>query len=239
MIFFTGDTHGEIDIHKLSSENWPEGKALTKNDYLIICGDFGLVWSNPPSKTEIYDLKWLTNKPWTTLFVDGNHENHDLLEKLPVIEKFGGKVGVVSDSIFHLKRGEVFNIDGLKILAFGGAESIDKKERTVGKSWWPQEIPSYTDFENAMENLRKHDFKVDIIAAHTLPITIAKKVFEEKWWAEKINDPTCMALQRIIEMTEFDAYFCGHWHQNFLFEKYCLLYGDIISVERDIIHQST
>lgn len=45
MIFITGDTHGGIDIKKLSSRNFPKGKKLTKNDFLIITGDFGFVWS--------------------------------------------------------------------------------------------------------------------------------------------------------------------------------------------------
>lgn len=43
MIYVTGDTHGVIDIGKLGFKNFPEGKNLTKNDYVIICGDFGFV----------------------------------------------------------------------------------------------------------------------------------------------------------------------------------------------------
>ncbi len=38
-IFFTGDIHGSIDIQKLNATNFPEGKNLTKDDYVIICGD--------------------------------------------------------------------------------------------------------------------------------------------------------------------------------------------------------
>ena len=49
MIFITGDTHGDIDIQKLSSKNFPKGKTLTKNDYVIVCGDFGLVWDGSNS----------------------------------------------------------------------------------------------------------------------------------------------------------------------------------------------
>ncbi|MDM8195794.1 hypothetical protein QUV98_05625 [Massilimicrobiota timonensis] len=43
-IFITGDTHGSYDIQKLARKNFPEGKTLTKDDYMIICGDFGCVW---------------------------------------------------------------------------------------------------------------------------------------------------------------------------------------------------
>lgn len=77
MIYVTGDIHGEVDISKLNTQNFSQAK---EGDYLIICGDFGLIWDIKPSKNEEYWLKWLSKKPWTTLFVDGNHENFDRLK---------------------------------------------------------------------------------------------------------------------------------------------------------------
>lgn len=68
-IFITGDIHAYLDISKLDDDNFLEGKKLTKDDYVIICGDFGLVWNNSPLEYQWRD--WLKNKPWTTLFVDG------------------------------------------------------------------------------------------------------------------------------------------------------------------------
>ena len=43
MIYVTGDTHGEHDFEKLVAfaERRPQ---LTKEDYVIIAGDFGVVW---------------------------------------------------------------------------------------------------------------------------------------------------------------------------------------------------
>lgn len=73
MIYLTGDTHAHIDIHKLCKSNFDDS-ALTKKDYLIILGDFGLVWNNPPTPEERYWLNWLNDKNYTTLFIDGNHE---------------------------------------------------------------------------------------------------------------------------------------------------------------------
>ena len=89
MIWITGDIHGEIDVSKLNSRNWPEGKSLTKDDYLIVLGDFGFLWVDEPDKQEKWWINWLTNKSWTTLFIDGNHENHNRLKQLEVINKFG------------------------------------------------------------------------------------------------------------------------------------------------------
>ena len=70
-IFISGDTHG--DFRRFSSNNFPQGKNLTKEDYIIICGDWGGIWNyKGESKYESYWLDWLNAKPWTTLFVDGN-----------------------------------------------------------------------------------------------------------------------------------------------------------------------
>lgn len=103
MIYITGDIHG--DPTRLSKEAFPEQSKMTKEDYVIVCGDFGLVWDQIESKTEEYWLNWLQNKPFTTLFVDGNHENHDRLDAMPVSEWNGGNVHFVRPNVIHLIRG--------------------------------------------------------------------------------------------------------------------------------------
>ena len=77
MIYVTGDTHANLDISKLSTKKFPQQRELTKDDYVIVAGDFGLVWDG--SGREIYWQDWLADKNFTTLFVDGNHENFDIL----------------------------------------------------------------------------------------------------------------------------------------------------------------
>ena len=81
MLYLTGDTHG--DFRRFREGEFPELDKLTKADYVIICGDFGGVWNK--SREQEYWLNWLEKeKPYTTLFIDGNHENHaDLLRFAP------------------------------------------------------------------------------------------------------------------------------------------------------------
>ena len=132
MIYITGDTHIPVDIGKLSVKRFPEQKEMTKRDYVIICGDFGGVWDG--SNEEKYWIKWLKSKNFTTLFIDGNHENFEMLYNLPTVD-FGGSIAhKVDDGIYHLIRGEVYNIDGKKFFVFGGASSHDKELRTEGKN---------------------------------------------------------------------------------------------------------
>jgi hypothetical protein len=231
VIYVTGDTHGELDISKLSAKRWPEGITLTKNDYLIIAGDFGLLWDNVPSKKELYWTEWLTNKPWTTLFVDGNHENHVRLQALPREEKFGGIVGKVNDSIYHLRRGEIYVIDNNKIFTFGGAYSIDKPNRIQGISWWPEEMPSYAETSYALEKLYEHQYSVDYIIAHNCPTTIAEVYIRFRGMGlEGKRDTAASFLEHAVSTTEFKKFYFGHWHDNWQYGKYRMLYEDIVKL---------
>ena len=48
-IYVTGDIHSEPD--RFNTENFPEQKEMTRDDYVIICGDFGLVRERPGGST--------------------------------------------------------------------------------------------------------------------------------------------------------------------------------------------
>ena len=109
-IFITGDTHCDYDWEKINTTNFPEQKNLTKDDYVIIAGDFGGIWGL--DKTDRYIIKTYEKRSFTTLFVDGNHENHDALDQYPVEIWNGGKIHRISDTVIHLMRGQVFEIGG-------------------------------------------------------------------------------------------------------------------------------
>lgn len=66
-------------------------------------------------------------------------------------------------------RGEVYCIEDISIFVMGGGYSIDKYRRTEGVSWWPQEMPSEEEYNNALENLKRINYKVDYIITHTAP----------------------------------------------------------------------
>ena len=105
MIFITGDLHGQHDFYKLTKTKFPDTN-LTKDDYLIIAGDFGLVWhDNYLSNTY---LQMLDSKNYTTLFIDGNHENHFILDNLPIKKWKGGNVHYITKKIIHLMRGQIY-----------------------------------------------------------------------------------------------------------------------------------
>jgi len=232
-IYLTGDTHGsqlqgKWGLNRLSHKNWLEGKDLNKSDYVIIAGDFGLLFHSEQTKEEKWWLSWLEDKPWTTLFVCGNHENFVKLYELETISFCSGVVGKVNSSIFHLKRGEIYQIQGKKILTFGGAESIDKLNRIDGISWWKEEIPSYAEMDHCLDNLNEHNFKVDIIVAHTCPSFIVPMITNYSEYT--LQDPTTKMLEHIVRSTTFEDYYCGHWHIDRDYGKYHFVYTEILKI---------
>lgn len=162
MILVTGDTHGFNDVDKIIKLK--EKNTLSKNDYLIIAGDFGGIWDKYSiNKT----VQFYRNMPFTVLFVDGNHENFNLLNSYPIDEWKGGKIHRISENLIHLMRGQVYTIEGKTFFIMGGGTSIDKDYRIEHISWWKEEIPSIDEINEAKRNLLAHNNKVDYIITHS------------------------------------------------------------------------
>ena len=159
MIYVTGDTHGDYSRFKD-----PAIKKLRRGDTLIICGDFGFFWNG--SRKERSTIKKLTKKRYTIAFLDGCHENFDILEEFPVTEWNGGKARVISDNLIHLMRGQVYTIENKKIFTFGGGHSQDFDFRRSSDNWWKREKPSHDEIIEAIENLRINDNSVDYVITH-------------------------------------------------------------------------
>lgn len=239
MIFVTGDTHGVWDIKKIDlfAEKNPH---LTKNDYLIVCGDFGLLW-NWTKTGEGEDGRWTSEElrlavkynkyPFTTLFVDGNHENFDRINSYPVTEWNGGKVHKITSSVIHLMRGQVYELCGKKLFTFGGAVSHDRgpargrELEDEGVIWWPEEICSEEERTEARENLRKHNNCVDIIITHCLSDKTAMRL------GYSDCSETAQFLSEVEDTIDFDTWYCGHYHEDlWVNTKTLCLYEDIAEV---------
>lgn len=205
-IFVCGDTHGDYDFSKLNSKNFPEYKTMTKNDYVIIVGDWGGIWDCGGS--DRYVQNWYNQKPWTTLWVDGNHENFDAIAQYPVTEWHGGKVHMISDSIIHLMRGQVYEIGGKTFFTMGGADSIDKISRKERYTWWPQEMPTNQEYEEGFINLERYDNKVDYILTHCAPDSWVDMFSGGAYRHDKLTN----YLQVIFQTVEYRDWFFGHYH---------------------------
>ena len=230
MIYLTGDTHIPIDIDKLSRKSFPEQNQLTRDDFIIVLGDFGLLWRK--DKTYRYWLDILSAKRYTLLFVDGNHENFDWLNSLPVESWHGGRVHRISENIRHLMRGEVFEIDGSTFFTLGGAVSHDRIYRTEGISWWPQEVPSKAEIDHAIDTLTRHGNQVDYVLTHTCPFDALSEIrLRVNSWDRYGNYSVEKALQAINDTIHYRDWYFGHWHMDFDHNPYHAMYNRVLRLE--------
>ena len=219
MLYITGDTHGNFDrILK-----WSETTNLNKDkDFLFILGDFGYIWDNKRTSFEKDNLDFISCLPFTTLFIDGNHENHERLNSMRVVNFSGGKAHKVYDSIYHLMRGQVYEIAGKRIFTFGGASSIDKHLRTEGISWWKEEEFNYREANTAYDNLNKINWEVDYVLTHSAPFSIRDKLFES-------NKPssTERMLEAMLRNIKFKRWYFGHYHIDKKMDNFTAMYENI------------
>ena len=239
MIYITGDTHG--GFQRFGNKYFPPQKHMIREDYVIITGDFGGLWDGSPK--DQYWLDWLEEKPFTTLFVDGNHENFDKLYKLPCDEQYGGLVGGVRPSVLHLRqRGHVYTIAGKRFWCFGGATSIDKAYRTEGRSWWTQEEPTTEQMEYGLSQIEEYGRKFDFIITHDCP----SRVLDACWHGFRAHNNIGKVipgrvgryLERIADLVSVKCWYFGHYHTDYSYDceteagnmRFRALYRDIVRV---------
>ena len=252
-VYVTGDIHGCPT--RFSTDIFFEQKEFSGNkdeNVVIICGDFGLVWNrNKESKEEKYWLDWLQDKPFTTVFVDGNHDNFERIDTYPVKEWHGGKVHEIRENVLHLMRGEVFTIENKKFFAFGGASShdisdgiIDYKDpdlrvkehelemngkfmyRIKGLTWWEEELPTIEEMEHGIEKLKENNNEVDFIITHS-PSTSELKVMNTFYDADVLTD----YLEKIKDNVKYEEHIFGHMHiDRNINEKDSCLYEQIVRI---------
>lgn len=259
MIFVTGDTHRDFtrfNKKELFRRRWNP----TKDDYVIVCGDFGLLWAK--DKELYYYLECMERWPFTILWVQGNHENYDMIEEYPIEEWNGGKVRhILRDKVILLERGQVFNIEGKRFFTFGGAAChdvqggiLDRNDldfeydyrkalrrnlpfRILGESWWKQELPTEEEMEEGLKNLEKVNYKVDYIITHCASDRTQEAVLKSyRFWGLYGNTYETNVLTHYLDTLEtkvdFKKWYFGHYHDNRkIDEKHTLLYERIEVIE--------
>lgn len=245
MVYITGDTHGDWRrIEKL--------RHLTDEDTLIVCGDFGL-WDGSPR--EIAGLDRLNKLPFTTVWIDGNHENFDRLKsgEFDVVDFHGAWAHRIRDKVFHIRRGEIMTLEGNTFWCFGGASSHDirdgiidpdkykteadfhaavwlanfegKQFRIKGSSWWPEELPSNDEMEYGMAVLNGRNRKVDYVVTHCAPMRVQSVL------GFRGQDRLTIYFDAMLsEGLDFKRWFFGHYHMNsdLIDDRFLCLYESIV-----------
>lgn len=146
----------------------------------------------------------------------------------------GGKVHKIRNAVIHLMRGQVFEIDGKSIFAFGGASSHDiqggilepddpdfeRKYAIASKgfqpfrvnhySWWKQELPLEEEMEEGGKNLQEHNNKVDFIVTHCCSASTQAFLGNGLYFRDYLN----MYLEEIRQNCRFKKWFFSHYHDD-------------------------
>lgn len=220
MVYITGDIHG--DIADIESRNISK---LRKDDVLIVTGDFGFIWDN--SKSELKALKKLSKKKFTILFVEGVHENFDLLEEYEETDIFCGKAKKIADNIYCLNRGEIYTIDNKSFFCLGGGEAEDTFENRDADPLTHKAMPTDEQLQNAVDKLQSRGKKVDIIITHEAPASVKRLIRRDS----VINDLN-LFLDTMLHNVKYNKWYFGSLHTDRTVSKQLIcVWQDVISLD--------
>ena len=247
LLWATGDCHGNFE--RFRPEYFPEQAQMTKDDVVVVTGDFGGIWFGDARDDEA--LGCLESLPFTLAFVDGNHENYDALASYPAEKWQGGKIHRIRPHVLHLMRGQIYELEGYRFFTMGGAKShdiedgiLDPDDPNFGRkflmlqrrprsryrinhiSWWAQELPSDEEYDQARRSLDAAGWQVDYIITHCAPTSIALAGTRHNE-ADRLTD----FLQEVRERAKYHYWLFGHYHDNrAIDEKHILLWEQIVRV---------
>lgn len=231
MIYLTGDTHGRFD--RIGSFC---GKMQTsRDDILIILGDAGINFH--AGALDILRKEYLAKLPITLLCIHGNHERRP--ESLPYYDEqewHGGNVYAEEryPNILFAKDGEVYDLNGRKAIAIGGAYSIDKARRIEGQSRWADEQPSPAIKARVEKDLDLLNWQIDIVLSHTTPLKYEPvEVFFPGIDQSKVDKSTEEWLGSIEDRLEYRKWYCGHYHTEKKIDRLQIMFNDFTALEAD------
>jgi hypothetical protein len=202
-VLIAGDTHG--------NRGWVEHVCVTAAahgcELIIQLGDFGF---DPKSDSGTRFLNAVSEsceqhgvELW---WLDGNHENHFELAQM-VAEQTEPEPIWIRPHLWYLPRGTRLHLAGRTLGVLGGAFSVDWRQRTIGTSWWPNEVPTEADVELLGTE------PLDVLLTHDIPTGIH---ISSSWRLPPDDqvraDAVRVLIRNAMEATGPAMLLHGHWH---------------------------
>ena len=155
-------------------------------------------------------------------------------ESIPTYNEVEWNGGIVyrEEKYPHLlfaKDGEIYNFDGIKAIAVGGAYSVDKEYRLQnGWGWWADEQPSDEIKVRVEKALAENGNKIDVVLSHTTPLKYEpREMFLSSIDQSKVDKSTEIWLDKIEDTIDYKKWYCGHYHTDKTIDKIRIMFEDI------------
>lgn len=225
MIYITGDKHADFnDVFSFCKTN-----NTSLDDILIILGDSGINYYNDENDNVLKNN--LAKLPITLFSIHGNHE-----ERCENIKTYKTKIfhsGTIYyeeqyPNILFAKDGEIYDFNNKKVLAIGGAYSVDKYIRLArGYRWYESEQPSEEVKQKVLKLIDENN-NIDIILTHTCPYKyIPIETFISGIDQSTVDSSTERFLDLVEEKLNYKIWYCGHYHINKKIDKIKFMFNDI------------
>lgn len=206
-IILIGDIHGQFP-----TLSWELRQKQVENAYLIQVGDFGMGFYKPGYyKTALGLLNSnLVQKNNHLYAIRGNHDDPDYF-------KSTNNPFELSNITLLADYSELTLLDK-SILCVGGAISVDRVDRVLGKSYWEGETFRIND------QFPYKDRQYDAVITHTRPTCAGGSKSYDKIASWLSKDELLKAnlideankVQMLYELTKPTKWFYGHFHESFL-----------------------
>lgn len=227
MVYYTGDIHGEPNkiLYYVSEYN------LTSEDIIVILGDVGVNYFGN-DKGDKSRKKTLNKCSVPILCIHGNHEMRpESISNYKEILWHGGTVYIEEEfpNLLFAKDGEIYDLDGKKAIAIGGAYSVDKfYSLSKGMKWFADEQPSEEIKMRVIDKLDLINWNVDIVLTHTCPAKyIPTETFLPMIDQSTVDNSTEYWLDTIEDRLTYQKWYCGHWHIDKKIDKIRFIMDDL------------
>ena len=108
--------------------------------------------------------------------------------------------------------------------------------RTEGLDWWPCELPSESEYDNARANLERNDWRVDYVISHTCATDmLSRTLWPDTGWNHPETDRLTGFFNELEEKLSYKRWYYGHFHRDRnLDDRHTVLFEQVVRIGDEV-----